>query len=122
VFAPVKEEHKFIRMPSVDDVKLDGKWMIKGVNDQPFFITFKKDGTFTDNGALKVIDHTVYDYYSIADGGGSGSYFIKDHTIVFKYSGGRILEIAFPGLQFTPGNNSPNDLVLTYNNDTLIKQ
>lgn len=122
VFAPIKEEHKFIRMPSVDDVKLNGKWMIKGVNDQPFFITFKSDGTFIDNGALKVIDHTVYNYYSTADGGGYGSYSIKDHTIVFKYSDGRVLAIAFPGLQFTPGNMSPNELVLSYNNDTLIKQ
>jgi len=122
VFAPIKEEHKFIRMPSVDNVKLDGKWMIKGVNDRPFFITFKNDGTFIDNGALRVIDHTVYDYYSTADGGGSGSYSIKDHTIVFKYTDGRILEVAFPGLQFNPGNHSPIELVLSYNNDSLIKQ
>ena len=122
VMSPIHEEHKFIRMPSVDDVKLNGTWMIKGPNDQPFFITFKTDGTFTDNGALKVIDHTVYNYYSTADGGGQGSYFIKDYTIVFTYADGRILNIAFPGLQFTPGNNSPNELVLSYNNDTLIKQ
>jgi hypothetical protein len=122
VFAPIKEEHKFIRMPSVDDVKLNGKWMIKGANDQPFFITFKTDGTFIDGGVLRILDHTVYNYYSTADGGGQGSYFIKDHTIVFKYSDGRILEIAFPGLQFTPGNNSPNELILSHNNDTLIKQ
>jgi hypothetical protein len=122
VLAPIKEEHKFIRMPSVDDVKLNGKWMIKGANDQPFYITFKSDGSFADNGALKVIDHTVYNYYSTADNGGQGSYSIKDHTIVFKYSDGRVLEVAFPGLQFSPGNNSPNELILSYNNDTLVKQ
>ena len=122
VLAPIKEKHNFIRMPDVDDTKLNGTWMIKGVNDQPFHITFKPDGTFTDNGALKVLDHTVYNYYSIADGGGTGSYSIKDHSIVFTYSDGRVLQIAFPGLQFTRNNNSPKELVLSFNNDSLIKQ
>lgn len=122
VLSPIKEKHNFIRMPDVDDTKLNGTWMIKGANDQPFYVTFKTDGTFTDQGALKVLDHTVYDYYSIADGGGTGSYFIKDHSIVFTYSDDRVLQIAFPGLQFTRNNNSPGELILSFNNDTLVKQ
>jgi len=96
--------------------------MIKGEDDQPFTITFRKDGTFTDGGALKVLDHSVYTYYSIADGGGSGNYFIKDHTIVFSYSDGRILKIAFSGADFNPSDVSPNELILSYNDDTLIRQ
>jgi hypothetical protein len=122
VLSPIKEKHNFIRVPNIDNAKLNGTWMIKGANDQPFFITFKTDGTFTDSGALRVLDHTVYNYYSIADGGGNGSYFTKDHSIVFKYNDGRILQVAFPGFQFTPGNNSPQELILSYNNDSLIKQ
>jgi hypothetical protein len=121
VMAPVNEEHKFIRMSSVDNVKLNGTWKIEGQNNLIVSITFKPDGTFSDNGALRVLDHTIYNYYSIADGGGSGKYFIKDHTVVFSYSDGRILKIAFPGKQFTPGNNSPKELVLSYNDDLLIK-
>ena len=122
VLSPIKEKHNFIRMPNVDDTKLNGTWMIKGANDEPLYITFKTDGTFTDKGALKVLDHTVYDYYSTADGGGTGSYFIKDHSILFTYSDGRVLQIAFPGLQFTQNNNSPKELVLSFNNDSLLKQ
>ncbi|HET9745603.1 MAG TPA: hypothetical protein VFP97_07820 [Chitinophagaceae bacterium] len=122
VLSPIKEKHNFIRLQSVDNATLNGTWMIRGINDQPFFITFRSDGTFTDNGALKVLDHTVYDYYSIADGGGTGSYFMKDHSIVFTYSDGRVLQIAFPGLQFMAGNTSPKELILSFNNDLLIKQ
>ena len=120
--SPVSEEHSFIRMQSVDNLKLNGTWMIAGENDQPNTITFRTDGTYTDNGALKVLDHSLYQYYSIADGGGNGNYQIRDFTIIFNYSDGRILKIAFPGRGLIPGNISPNELVLSFNEDLLIKQ
>lgn len=122
VMAPISEEHKFIRMPPVDGVKLNGIWRIQGQGNEWVTIRFNEDGSFTDNGALWVLDHSVYDYYRIPDGGGSGKYIIKDHTIIFSYSDGRILKVAFPGKQFTPGNNSPTELVLSFNDDLLIKQ
>jgi hypothetical protein len=122
VMAPVNEEHKFIRMPSVDDVRLNGTWMITDENDRPVTITFRSDGTFSDKGALRILDHSIYQYYSIADNGGSGNYLVKDYTIIFNYSDGRQLRVAFPGKQFTPGNNSPKELVLSFNDDSLIKQ
>jgi hypothetical protein len=122
IAAPISEEHAYIRLPEVDNAAPDGTWMITGENDIPCFITFRKDGTFTDRGALKVLDHSLYQYYSIADGGGSGKYAIKDHTIIFTYSDGRVLHIAFPGLEFNPSDPSPATLCLSFNQDYLVKQ
>ena len=96
--------------------------MIAGENDLLFTITFRADGTFKDDGALKVLDHSLYQYYSIADGGGSGNYLIRDHTIIFYYSDERILKIAFPGRDIKPGDDSPGELVLSFNEDVLTKQ
>lgn len=122
VMSPIREEHNFIRMAVIDDIKLSGTWMIEDKTGKIVTITFKPDGSFTDNGALRVLDHTLYDYYSVADGGGAGKYLIKDHTIIFMYSDGRILPVAFPGMGFIAGNNSPKELILSYNNDKFIKQ
>ena len=122
IMSPISEEHKFIRMPSsVDDVKLNGTWMIADENFRPVTITFSSNGTFSDQGALRILEHSIY-YYSIADRGGSGNYIIKDYTIIFNYNDGRQLRVAFPGKQFTPGNNSPKELVLSFNDDSLTKQ
>lgn len=35
---------------------------------------------------------------------------------------GEYLKIAFPGKQFTPGDCSPKEPVLSFNDDLLIKQ
>ena len=123
IMAPISEEHTFIRMPPIDDIKLNGTWMIENPDDKPVTITFNTDGSFTDRGVLRVLDHTMYiDYYSIADGGGSGKYSIKDYTITFNYSDGRLMKVAFTGNQFVPGNNSPKELYLSFNDDLLIRQ
>jgi hypothetical protein len=122
VLKPISEEHKYIRIPDVDNVKLNGKWMITGENDLPYTITFNPDGTFLDKGALRVLDHSLYQYYSIADGGGTGKYYVKDRTIIFNYNDGREIKIAFPGREFTPGNQSPEKLILSFNEDILVKQ
>ena len=119
---PISEEHNYIRITDVDNVRLNGTWMINDENDLPATITFSPDGTFNDKGALRVLDHSLYQYYSIADGGGSGKYFIRDHSLLFNYNDGRVLMIAFPGREFTAGNQSPEKLILSFNEDILIKQ
>ncbi len=122
VFTPIREEHKFIKMAAIDNIRLNGTWAIKNRNGKWVTVSFSPGGKFTDNGAVRVLDHTVYDYYSVADGGGTGSYLIKDHSLIFQYSDGRVLSIAFPGMQFIQNNNSPEKLVLSSNNDVLQKQ
>jgi hypothetical protein len=120
VAAPIKEEHKYVRVSEIDNLVLNGTWGLEDANGNIATIRFGSDGSFTDNGALQVLDHSIY-YYSIAQGGGSGKYFIKDHTIVFNYNDGRELRVAFPGSQFT-NEKSPQQLVLSFNEDVLIKQ
>lgn len=121
VIAPISEDHKFIRMPPVDDVKLHGIWRIQGQDNEMVTIRFNEDGSFTDNGALRVLDHSVFDYYRVPDGGGSGKYIIRDYSILFRYNDGRVLNIAFPGKSYTPGDLSPKELVLSFNEDILLK-
>ena len=122
IASPISEEHKFIKIPSIDNVKLAGKWTISDQSDRPASLLLRADGTFSDDGALKVLDHSLYEYYSIADGGGSGKYSIKDYTIIFNYDDGRELRIAFPGLDFNTSDPSPSKLILSFNNDILVKQ
>lgn len=122
IVKPISEEHRFIKVPATDNIRLNGTWTIDGENNIPATITFGQDGSFTDKGALKVLDHSLYLYYSIADGGGSGKYLVKDHTIIFSYNDGRKLQIAFPGLNLDRNDSSPEKLVLSFNEDILIKQ
>jgi hypothetical protein len=120
VAAPVSEEHNYIRVTPIDNFFLNGTWGLEDANGNIATIRFGSDGSFTDKGALQVLDHSIY-YYSIADGSGSGKYFIRDYTIVFSYSDGREFRLAFPGSQYSK-ETSPKQLVLSFNEDVLIKQ
>jgi hypothetical protein len=122
VMAPISEEHRFIMMPVIDGFRLNGTWSIADANENPVTITFMPDGSFKDRGALRVLDHTVYEYYSITDGGGSGKYTITDYSVLFQYDDGRVFQMAFPGMGYVPGNSSPAELILSYNHDTLVRQ
>lgn len=101
VMKPIDEEHVYIRMGVIDEIKLTGTWLIEDENSTKVSLQFNSDGSFVDNGALRVLDHTLYQYYSIADGGGKGNYFVNDYSIIFNYDDGRILRIAFPGMGYS---------------------
>jgi len=117
-----KTAHKFFRLPSVDGVRFDGTYVFQAEQGKVPKITFTADGRFTDEGALKVLEHNSYPLYGVARTPGEGTYEVKNWTIRFRYSDGRELKAACLGLGAKPGDPRPKELTLGFNHDTLKRQ
>ena len=117
-----KTAHKFGRLPSVDGARFDGTYAFQPDQGKVPKITFRADGRFTDEGALKVLEHNSYPLYGVARKPGEGTYEVKNWTIRFRYSDGRELQAACLGLAAKPGDPRPKELTLGFNHDTLKRQ
>jgi hypothetical protein len=54
---------------------------------------------------------------------GSGTYELKNHSIIFQYSDGRKIRIAFTEAGFDKNNADPSSiLVVGFNSDVLRRQ
>jgi hypothetical protein len=122
-------EHTYIKIPSVDGAvfngtyAFDGNWSTDSHPDRkPPSIIFTADKKFTDNGALKILGHAGDGPFDVTAQPGSGTYDIKNYSILFTYSDGRKLQIAFSGLNYDRKNQSPATLTLSFNNDILLKK
>ncbi len=114
-------DHRYERLLSVDAARLDGTYGFTGDwgNKNPS-ITFTADGKFIDYGALNVLNHQKGDPFDISEKPGSGSYLIKDYSIIFNYSDGRTMRLLFLGEDgFTWKNPKPSSLVISANHDQL---
>jgi hypothetical protein len=114
-------DHKFYRLPSVDGATFNGTYALSGVEGKIFSVTFTADGRFTDNGAIKVMYHEYIDCINPANAPGSGTYEVKDYTINFNYSDGRKIKLAFLGADYNKSNPSPATLLMSFNEDKLIR-
>jgi len=86
-------------------------------------VTFTQDGKFTDNGAIRVLCHEYVDCLNPALAPGSGIYELKNHSIIFSYTDGRKIKIAFTEAGFDKNNADPSSiLVVGFNNDVLKRQ
>lgn len=120
-----QEDHKFIRLPSVDGAVLDGTYAFAGAQgNNPSSISFTSDGVFTDRGALNILNHRTRNspLMNVTLQQGSGTYLIKDYTVKFSYDDGRVVKLAFPGRNFDRSNPSPQELVLSFNYDEITRQ
>ena len=116
-------DHKYERVPSMDGALLNGTYAFEGNWDgKPPSITFSNDGTFIDKGALDYLHHQRSDPFNITKEPGSGTYFVKDFTLVFNYSDGRHVQVVFMGAGYDRKAPSPATLTLSFNHDTLIKK
>lgn len=122
-----KTAHNYIKLPSIDGATFsgtyafpDGDW---GGKPTPS-ITFTLDGRFEDNGAMNILHHntTERDALNTAAKPGSGTYVAKNYTLIFNYSDGRRVQIAFGGLMYDKKNVSPATLTLSSNNDVLTRR
>jgi hypothetical protein len=119
------EDHEFIRMPSVDGAVFDGTYAFASAEgSNPSSISFTADGMFTDRGALNILNHRTRNspFMNVTLQQGSGTYMIKDYTVKFNYSDGRVVKLAFPGRNFDRNNPSPQELVLSFNYDEITRQ
>jgi hypothetical protein len=112
----------FYKLNSVDGATFDGTYVLREVNRQIPSITFSSDGRFTDRGALKVLFHDGNDCLNPGAKPGSGVYEVRDYSVLFTYSDGRKIKLAFLGAEYTKGNPAPASLRMSFNEDQLVRQ
>ena len=95
---------------------------MSAVNGRTPSISFTSNGNFTDNGALKQLYHDDNICLNPAVAPGSGSYEVKDYTILFNYNDGRKIKLAFLGAGYDINNKSPATLRMSYNEDPMTRQ
>jgi len=121
VLTTMKTPHTYQRIAPVDGALLDGTWtMAANPGDKIPKITFRQDGTFSDDGALKVLEHNLYRLYGIAASPGDGTYEVKNFTMLFHYADGREFSAACLDLQ--KGKTQPSSFNLGFNQDPLNRQ
>ncbi len=92
------------------------------VNGKIPSISFSSAGNFTDNGALKELYHEYISCLNPAVTPCSGSYEVKDYTILFNYSDGRKIKLTFLGAGYDINNKSRAMLRMSPNEDPMTKQ
>lgn len=114
--------HKFYQLPPVDGAKFNGTYVMSEAFGKIPAITFTAAGGFNDNGAIRVLCHEYNDCINPGLAPGSGTYEVKDYSVIFHYTDGRIIKIAFLGTEFDINNQSPAILRMSNNEDPLTKR
>lgn len=118
----VNMDYEFYKLHSVDGATFNGTYALSELNGIIPTITFTANGNFTDRGAVSVLYHEYTDCINPARNPGTGTYEVKDHSILFNYSDGRRIKIAFMGVDYDKRNPSPATLILSFNGDKLTRQ
>jgi hypothetical protein len=114
--------HRFFQLPSVDGARFSGTYVMTEAFGKIPAISFTADGKFNDNGAVRVLFHEYTDCLNPALKPGSGTYEVKDYTIIFHYNDGRKIRIAYMGTGYDKNNLSPATLNMSANDDPLNRQ
>lgn len=122
VITPNQTDHRFFKLNPVDGARFNGTYALSEVNGKVPSITFTSDGRFTDNGAIKILYHEYVDCLNPAVAPGSGTYEVRDYSVLFSYSDGRKIKIAFLGVDYVKTNPSPATLMMSFNEDKLVRQ
>jgi hypothetical protein len=115
-------DHAFHKLNSVDGARFDGTYVMKESYGKIPVITFSADGRFTDKGAIKALYHVSDDCTNPEVAPGSGVYEVKDHSIVFSFTDGRKVKVAFLGSAYDIKNHSPAAMTMGFNEDEMRKQ
>ena len=113
----------FYKLNSVDGARFNGSYIMGEAYGKIPSITFTTDGRFTDNGAVRGLFHQYTDCINPALTSGSGTYEVKNYSVLFNYTDGRKIKIAFMGAEYDKTNPAPPTLRMSYNEDplTLLK-
>jgi len=123
-----KTDHGFIKENSVDGARFNGTYAMSsktftgeetGITP---LISFTADGKFTDNGALKILYHESVECLNAANAPGSGTYEVKNYSVIFNYTDGRKIKIAFLGSDYDKNSQSPATLTLSFYENVLRRQ
>jgi hypothetical protein len=109
-------DHSYAKLTSPDGIRLKGTWAFESGES----LTLNPDGSFTDNGVLCIVEHSLYykPYTATADPG-SGTYEIRSFTVIFNYSDGREFRCSFPAFNIDKNNTSPP--FLYFGKDDILK-
>jgi len=123
-----KTDHGFIKTKFFDGARFNGVYALssKDFSGQETgktpVISFTADGKFTDNGALNILNHAYVDCINSAKEPGSGTYEVKNYSVVFNYNDGRKIKIAFTGADYDKNDPSPPTLRMSFNEDPMKRQ
>ncbi|MEO7982489.1 MAG: hypothetical protein ABI688_00275, partial [Bacteroidota bacterium] len=115
-------DHHFYQLQPVDGATFNGTYALAEWNGSIPSIHFTPDGTFTDNGAIRVLYHEYIDCINPGLSPGSGNYEVKNYSILFNYTDGRKIKLAFPGAGYDKNNAGPTTLSMSYNEDKMQRQ
>lgn len=128
IITPNKTDHAFIKTNSVDGAGFNGVYASSSKNyageetGKKSVINFTADGKFTDNGAMSILYHEYIDCLNAAKEPGMGTYEVKNYSIIFTYTDGRKIKIAFMGTEYNKSNSNPAVLKLSFNEDEMYRQ
>lgn len=117
-----KTEHRYRRAREVDGARIDGTYGLLEHNGKVPAITFTEDGGFSDDGAVKVLEHGGYQTYSTGDKPGKGTYEVKNWTLLLHYADGREFSTVFLGAGYQKSDPRPASLMLSFNHDDLKRR
>ena len=128
IITPNKTDHGFIKINSVDGARFNGVYACSSKDflgietGKAYVISFTADGKFSDNGAIKFLYHGYVDCLNDAEAPGSGTYEVKNYSVIFNYTDGRKIKIAFLGTEYDKNNQSPATLRMSSNEDLMMRQ
>jgi hypothetical protein len=128
IVTPNKTDHTFMKLNGVDGAKFTGtyvfssKYFLGTETGKTPTILFSTDGKFSDKGAMSIMYHQYVDCLNIAKQPGTGTYEVKNHSLIFNYADGRKIKIAFIGSGYDKTNLSPPSLSFSANEDVLVRQ
>lgn len=117
-----KADHSFIKQKPVDGARFNGSYIMGESYGIIPAISFTLDGKFIDKGAVRILYHEYTDCLNEALIPGSGTYEVKNNSLVFSYADGRKIKIAITGSGFDKNNSSPATLTLSFNEDVMKRQ
>jgi len=115
-----KADHGFIKQSPVDGTTFNGTYTMSEANGMIPSISFSSDGRFVDKGVVRVLFHDNNECTNPGMARGSGTYEAKNYSLIFTYTDGRKIKIAYPGNGHN--KNLTGTLMLSFNNDHLQKQ
>ncbi len=122
IFSKNQMDWPMYKLNSVDGSRFNGTYKMSESYGIIPVITFTANGQFADNGVIRVLYHEGSNCVNPGFQQGSGTYEVKNHTVLFNYSDGRRVKIAFKGTDFDKSNSSPLTLRMSYNDDPMTRQ
>ena len=123
-----KTDHGFINIPLVDGARFNGTYAFSSKTftgeetGKTPLISFTADGKFTDNGGISIMYHTTVTCLNEAKDPGAGTYEVKNYSVIFNYTDGRKIRIAFLGSDYDKRNQSPAMIAFSTNEDPFYKR